>query len=207
MIDKSQISVGRVISSSKSLPILEYIEVVEDYVPDESAPTLIVGKKRAEGIFGKDRIKVLDKKIENNVYWTFAKNERRVDFEKDVAEFNEMIIKLIKKSVTYEYFNIFTEEAERSKKFIEWLYNGGEKIIYIYEKHLYIYSSHLPKKIFGFSLNDVEYIGKDIDSVLSKISNNKNNVILDNNNFLGKNMKAAFFDCHYIVPYLYFIHR
>ena len=155
--------IGQVVTKSKTLPIVDYVRTIADY-EDNGMPTLIIGKSKAESIFGKDQVKVLDKKIKDNVYWTFAKNERRVDFEADIEAFNDMIVDKLKKSVKYVYYSIFTEDIERTKKFINWLYNGKKKIIYIYEKHLYMYA---PKTdtVFGISLNDIEYTGKDPEMV------------------------------------------
>lgn len=195
--------IGQVITKSKALPIVDYVRTVADY-EDSGVPTLIIGKNKAESIFGKDNVKVLDKKIKDNVYWTFAKNERRVDFEADIEAFNNIIVDKLKKSVKYSYYNIFTEDIERTKKFIDWLYNGKKKIIYISDKHLYIY---VPKTdtVFGLSLNDIEYIGKDPEIVLNKIKANKNNIIIYDDLFLGQRLRIEIMNSQFIIPYLYFL--
>lgn len=195
--------IGQVVTKSKTLPIVDYVKTIADY-EDNGMPTLIIGKNKAESIFGKDQVKVLDKKIKDNVYWTFAKNERRVDFEADIEAFNNIIVNKLKKSVKYVYYSIFTENTERTKKFIDWLYNGKKKIIYIYEKHLYMYA---PKTdtVFGISLNDIEYTGKDPEMVLEKIKANKNNIIIYDNTFLGQRLRLEMANSQFIVPYLYFL--
>ena len=197
--------IGKVVTKSKTLPIIDYVQIVADYdASDNSIPTLIIGKSKAESIFGKERIKVLDKKIENNVYWTFAKNERRVDFEADIDAFNDIIIGKLKGAGKYSYYNIFTEDADRTKKFIDWLYTGKRKIIYIIGKHLYMYAPRTDT-VFGISLEDIEYTGKDGNAVLDKIKDNKNNIIIYDDNFISQRLRLSILNCQYLIPYLYFL--
>lgn len=194
---------GRVITKSKTLPLLDFVERTEEYTPSD-IPTLIIGKKNAEEIFGADKIKVLDKKIADNVYWTFAKNERRVDFEKDFNDFENFVVEKIEKGVEYSYFNIFTTPHKISEKFIKWLYEGKRKYIYIYNRHLYIYSP-AANKIYGLSLQDTEYIGKDDEIILQKLEDNNKNIIIDNNNFIGIELKNKLKNLNIMTPYLYFL--
>jgi len=197
--------IGKVVTKSKSLPVIDYVQIVAEYdAADTSKPTLIIGKTKAESIFGKDKIKVLDKKIEDNVYWTFAKNERRIDFEADIDAFNDIIIGKLKGAVKYSYYNIFTEDADRTKKFIDWLYTGKRKIIYIIGRHLYMYAPRTDT-VFGISLEDIEYTGKDGNAVLDKIKDNKNNIIIYDDNFISQRLRLSILNCQYLIPYLYFL--
>ena len=50
---------------------------------DNSLPTLIVGWKKTKELFG-DKVSILHKKIEDNLYWTFNEGERKVDYETDI---------------------------------------------------------------------------------------------------------------------------
>ena len=194
---------GRVITKSKTLPLLDFVERTENYGQSE-LPTLIIGKKNAEEIFGKERIKVLDKKIDKNTYWTFAKNERRTDFEADFENFEKIIVQNIEKGVEYTYFNIFTSPHEISEKFIKWLYEGGKKYIYIQNRHLYIYSP-LTNKVYGLSLMDTEYIGKEDEIILQKLADNPKNIMIENNGFIGLELKSRLKNLNIMTPYLYFL--
>ena len=59
---------GRIVCKGKPEGVPFYIEVTEKYV-DDGLPTLVVGKKRSIELFGKENIKVLDRKINENVSW------------------------------------------------------------------------------------------------------------------------------------------
>ena len=70
--------IGRIITKNKNINTLDFVDVTKNVGSiDNFTPTLIIGKKKAEEIYGKENIKVLDKKITNNVSWTFDKVERR----------------------------------------------------------------------------------------------------------------------------------
>ena len=196
---------GRIITKSKKLPVLDFIEITSDTgkITNE-IPTLIIGRKIAEEFYGKDKIKVLNKKIEKNIYWTFAKNERRNDFEEELKRFNDRIIQEILAKINYDYFNIFFESIEESKNFINWLYGEEKKYIYVLDSHLYIYNP-LNEKTVGFSLMDAEYIGKNSEDIYEKIKSNPNNVILNSDNFLTPSMRSLFSNYAIAVPYLYFL--
>ena len=85
--------IGRIITKGKNLETLDFVEVTTKFEKgDNSIPTLIIGKENAEKIYGKENIHVLDKKIEDNVYWTFGKLERRNDFERDLQSFNKLLL-------------------------------------------------------------------------------------------------------------------
>lgn len=195
---------GKIISKNKKFAVIDFIEITDNTEINEKN-TLIVGKPLAESLYGKERIKVLDKHIENNVYWTFAKTERRNDYEQDVEEFNKRVAKFIKSSVEYRYFNFFTETFDHSSRFIKWLYEGDQKYVYIKSNHIYIYTPN-SKLIFGFSFNDTEYLGKDTEAIIEKIKANPNNIIVEDDNFLQNKTREYFLNCQYLIPYFYFLY-
>ena len=53
---------------------------------DSTKPTLIIGWEEVKSIYGKD-ISILEKQINEKVFWTFDKTERRNDYEKDIFTF------------------------------------------------------------------------------------------------------------------------
>ena len=93
---------GRIITRSKRIEANELIDVTSDIASiDPSIPTLIVGKQLAVEMFGADKVKVLNKNIDKNISWTFLKTERRSDFEKDISNFKNDVMRRITKSVKY----------------------------------------------------------------------------------------------------------
>lgn len=191
---------GRIISKNKVQDVPFFIEVTDE-LGDCLIPTLIIGKKRAIELFGTENIHVLDKKIKNNVFWTFAKNERRVDYEEDTKKFFENIAKKINYSVNYYFINIFTEKLSFLKKFIKYIYNNERKSVYVTKKHIYIYSG---KNVIGLSLNDFDYIGIDSDKVVRKIKSNPKNIVFTEDEISSDIVKFAK-SSNILVPYLHYM--
>lgn len=195
--------IGRIITKSKNIEPLDFVEVTDDKEKiDKSIPTLIIGKQTAESIYGKDKIHLLDKKIEDNVYWTFGKLEKRTEFENDLETFNNIILKNLLETVNYVYFNIFTMSMSCIKRFIKYLSNDIDKVIYRFGDHLYVLCNN---SVVGISMIDLEYIGIDKNSVIQKIEKNTHNKIINNDYFISKNLKNKLNGNKIIVPYLYFL--
>ena len=196
--------IGKILTKNKKFKPWDFFEKSDSFTVDSNIPTLIIGRSLAEDIYGKDKIKVLNKQIENNVYWTFGKTERRVDYEDDVFKFYVNTINRIEKNVDYIYFNIFKETKDNVKYFFRWLYGNDEKYIFMDKNHLYIYYNNI---VYGISLEDVNYYGGNKGQVLEKIKNNINNHFIDNTSFLSDEIKKYIKDYKIIVPYLYYLFK
>ena len=191
---------GRIVTKSKMPDVPFFIEVTEN-AGNFDIPTLIVGKKRAIELFGRENIHLLDKKVRENVFWTFAKNERRVDYEDDVKKFIDMLTKSVKGGVKYYFINIFTEKLSFLKKFIKYIRNDERKSVYVTKKHIYIYGG---KNVLGISRGDFEYDGIDSDKVIEKIKANPQNIVFTEDEISSDIVKFAN-NSSIIVPYLHYI--
>ena len=96
--------IANVITNGNATGVTEMAERISNFEnADTSKPTLIIGKKNAESIFGKENIKVLDRNINENIVWTYAKNERRDDYLEGIKSFNSFIFGALKQKVKYKY--------------------------------------------------------------------------------------------------------
>lgn len=195
---------GRIITKSKNIDTIEFVDVTSDkeLAKNPSIPTLVIGKKNIEDIAGKENVHYLNKKVSDNLYWTFAKTEQRNEYERDLKAFNKMLLNQLTNSVVYKYLNIFTEPLSKIKRFITFIEHGGQKIVYISSNMLYIYSK---KTVYGVSLSDLNYAGIKRNKVLAKIKQNPNNTIIVNDYFLTKNIKRAINGNKMLVPYVFFL--
>jgi hypothetical protein len=153
-------------------------------------------------VCGKENVHVLDKKIGKNLYWTYTKLEKRNEFEKDLLMFNELVVSKLSNSVKYTFINIFCEPLARIKSIIGFIRNDSDKIFYLTDRHIYLYYEG---NVIGFSLDYTRYIGIKDDKIRSLIKEGKNNIILDNDNFISYKMKMFIPSCNILVPYLYFL--
>lgn len=194
---------GRIITRSKRIEANELIDVTSDITSiDPSIPTLVVGKQLAVEMFGADKVKVLNKNIDKNISWTFLKTERRSDFEKDISNFKNDVIRRITKSVKYYYVDVITSSAYKMMRFVRMLADGRSKTVFIRNNNMYIY---VDKWVFGVSLDDIEYIGIDRNKVFSFIKRLRNvRFVYDNKNW-SIELKRETFDNAIIVPYISFV--
>lgn len=197
--------IGRIISNKENIDTLDFVDVTKNIGSiDNFIPTLIIGKKKAEEIYGKENIKVLDKKITNNVSWTFDKVERRNEYERDLKIFNDSLIKTIKKNIKYEFFNIYIEPISRIKKLISFIKSPKIKYMYIFNDHIYMYYNNT---VYGISLSDIQYLGINKNRILKLLNSNNSNIIVENHDFLSKKMRQIIKEDKILIPYLYFLSK
>lgn len=194
---------GRIIVQRKTFDVIPLIDVTNDQSNlSENIPTLIIGKKFAESIYGADNVKVLDRKINENVYWAYSKTENRDDFTKSISSFEELILSRIKNDVKYSYFNIFIEKLSKIKKFIAFINGEFEKYIFIRKNCLYIFYNN---NVIGISLNDLQFIGVSVEKVYKVLYRNKYNHIIKNSEFISDSLKKYVYNNNIVIPYIYFL--
>ena len=192
---------GRIISGSKTIEVPFFIEVTQKY-EDDGVPTLIIGKKRAIDAFGKENVHVLDRSLKENTWWTYAKNERRVEYEEDTKKFIEFVSKKAISSVDYYFLNIFTERYSFFKKFLRWMDSNKPKSVFITDRHVYIYGG---KSVIGLSLDDFKYAGVSPKKVLSRIRQNKANIVFDETDCDLTGIKMNLYGRNIVMPYIHFL--
>lgn len=198
--------IGRIVTKSNNVETLDFVDItpnVESITPD--IPTLIIGKQVAEKIYGKDNVHVLDKKIKDNVYWTFGRLERRNDFERDLSNFNKMLYKKVLGNIQYEYVNVFNSDYSDIKNLLIRIDKLNGNVFYVTDEHLYAFIDGV---VYGISFNDTDYLGIDKEKLINRIKKyNKNNKIITNNYFISKNMRKYMDNSKIMVPYLYFLSK
>lgn len=191
-------SLGYIVSDLKIKNLKGFVEQVNDVsLADSAKPTLFVGIENARKNI-KD-FSILNKKYENNVFWTFKKTEKRVDFEKDIDYFYNFIINNISCNIKYYYINIYNLKYNKIKKLYNILFSDNGKYIYISNDMIYLlYKNNI---ILGISLNLLEYIKIKKEKILDKLYSNKNNIICTDVSKCVKSIKNEIGDKKYVVPY------
>lgn len=192
---------GRIVSGAKIQDVPFYIEVTKKFT-DDGVPTLVVGKKRAVEIFGAENVHVLDRSINEYVSWTYAKNERRNEYEEDIDKFKKSITKKLKSNVSYYFVNIFIERYSFFKKMLKWIDSDAKKSVYLTDKHIYIYGG---KNVIGLSLGDFDYAGIDSDKIIDRIKKNPSNSVFTDEDFNEETERKIVSDNNLIVPYIHFL--
>lgn len=188
---------GYIVSDRKINDAKDFVEVVNDIsLVDSTKPVLLVGIENA-----KKNIKnfsILEKKVNDNLFWTFKKIEKRVDFENDINYFYKYIIYNITSNIKYYYINILNLKYNKIKKLYNILFSSEKKYIYISNNMLYVLYNG---SVLGISISILEYINIDIKKFFRKLYSNKENIICTNASECVKSIKSEIGNKKYVIPY------
>lgn len=191
--------VGRIITNTKIDDISEFIEVTKDtssIVNNEAKiPTLIIGYKNAQEICG--NIKILEKKIGKNLYWTFSKRERRVDYDPDLRNFMLTVSDFVQRCCKYEYVDILTSDSDKTGHLFNVLREETKKKV-VYETNT-MYYIYVPQEntVFGLSKEVLKYVKMDVTQFFK---NNSVTTVIDHEFSDNKISKYKF-----VNPLLYYL--
>lgn len=193
---------AKIYTNNKNFKTFSLIDVLDfsQYTEDINTPTLLIGKKNSEELIGKEKIKVLDREIRKNLYWTYSKVEKRNEYEKDVEEFYQNLFKHIKKHVYYKCIDLYNTSYSEIKNILTQI--GGDNVNYIYvtDNHVYIYNLC---EIIGISLNELNFLNINKDKIIDKLKKNRNNILIFNDFFLKNGIKKYINGNKILIPYLY----
>jgi hypothetical protein len=165
-------------------------------------PTLIIGWDFSKRILPNKNLSIIEKRIEEFLFWTFSKKEKRIEYEKDLKIFVKSCINAVEKKVKYQYINLLTVKCDDIKKIIKNMTSREVWSIYIYKNSfIYGYSNN---RIIGVDLNIIDYLGINRKKVYKILYSNGNKVIFSDD-FLTSEIKENVYNNQKIISYLYSI--
>ena len=184
---------GYIVCDKKIKNLDGFVVQVDDIsLADTAKPILIVGWKNAKQ---DPRYKsILDKQLDENVFWTFSRTESRSDFEEDLKLYYSYIYNNILNNIIYNNINIFKLKYNKIKKLFNILKN---KNIYLSNNMLYIPHEG---RILGLSISILEYCGIKKEKILEKIKKLNSNIFEDDTKFIFK-LSKQLGDKKYAIPY------
>lgn len=146
---------------------------------------------------------IYNKKLADNLYWTFSRTERRDIFTKDVEDFITLVNRDLVKNIYYIFIDLIQFPNTKIIKIIKKIKSLPNKIAFKHNKMIYIYGD---KIIFGIDLNLLDYIGLDTKKIEKRIKSNCNEFLEDDEIFIEykDNMERLDYKVKYI-PFLYAI--
>ena len=128
---------GYIVSKRQIRGLRGFVECVDDVSKaDSTKPMLLVGIDVAKA-YSKD-FSMVEKRLADNVFWTYGKTEKRVEYEKDIDKFYKFIIDDILDNIKYYYINILNLKYSKIKELYNILFNDEKKYIYLSNGMLYI---------------------------------------------------------------------
>ena len=153
IISEEHIKVNNLFSISKSINDLN-IEI----------PTLVIGIDNIEKL--NIKFSYIDRKINETLFWTFSKKEKRTLFEEDLFYFLEYCYNNIKKSKEYIFIDLITNDKSYLIKTFDTINNSSNIVSYLHDDMLYIL---INDNILGFNTNQLKFMKKNINKFLTNI--------------------------------------
>jgi hypothetical protein len=164
-------------------------------------PTLIIGVELTESLY--PDFDILDRCIEENIYWTFKKTEKRDNFNQDLDWFvTKMYTDLINK-VNYVFIDMIQYRKQTLVKIVRKIYNLENIVTFIHNDMIYLYGDNI---IFGLDLKLVKYMGMNVIKLKDKIKQISTDFLSDSEILIEyKNIVDILNGKMRIIPYLYSI--
>ncbi len=190
--------IGYIVTKNKLENVLSCIKVVSSYrsIEDKSKPILIIGLEEAKK--HASSFSILEKRLGENLFWTFGKREKRTDYEKDIEKFQEFVLKCALNEIKYFYLNVLTIKYEKIKKLLRIIRNNDLKTFYVDKKMIYMFYNDY---ILGLSVDIIEYLGLRKRKVLDMLHKNENNKVFYNDFQFNYKIKKIIETKKYITPY------
>ena len=148
-------------------------------------PTLIIGWGFTKLILSDRKPSILEKKIDDNLFWTFTKRERRFDYEQDIKKYISTCLNHIENTIKYKYINILTSKIGEIKKILKLLTKKEISHIYIRNDFCYLLNNDT---IYGIDLNTIDFINIERKKIYKLFYTNNCNVHF-NDEIIPKDVK------------------
>lgn len=174
------------------------VKSIDDIIP--GLPTLIIGwdyiKKKYPDY------DIIDRKLDENLYWTFKKTEKRDFHEEDIYNFKQKIYNDLIDKVNYVFIDPIITKRKTIKKILKKL-SSGELVSYQHDDMIYVYIENI---IFGVDLSLMDFIFLNKDRIILKIKQKSKYFLTKSNIFIEYKYIVENLDNQVkYIPYLYSI--
>lgn len=167
--------IGNIVSKDK-MNLGSEFKIVEtlDQIVNSNIPTLIVGCEYTRELFTIE-LNFLNRKINDNLFWTFTKKEVRKVYYNDLEDFIQHCHEQSVKKLHYIYFDLINYSDRKNLKILKNIIKCENPYSFKYNNMIYMYWD---KFIVGIDLELVKFFGFDIIKIINKIKN-KSKVFLE----------------------------
>ena len=167
----------------------------------EGLPTLCIGKEFTKKNY--PNFRVIEFNVEDNVYWTYGPREKRNIYEERLNDFMEIAIKSFIDNFRYVFINVLISDKDNDdcKKLMESIKPENNTTSFISGNMVYVYNAE-NNCVYGVSLRDIGYKGKEPKKLLSMIF--KNTRVINAKDDIPFEVRTAFIGNNYVIPCLYY---
>lgn len=155
---------------------------------DNDLPTLIIGYELAKKYI--DNFNILVKYYpKQNVYWTFKRTERGIEYESDILSFYKTVITSFCERIKYNLIDFYKINLRTSIKLVGFAKSKDKKLIYNENnRFLYIFCEKY-NMVFGFSLSTSNFFGISPQKIISLFKNNDSNTFISDFTVIPNDIK------------------
>lgn len=156
--------IGNIVSVDKISAPQEFnvVSSIDDIIV--GLPTLVIGYDYVNKHY--PNFDIGEILISDNVYWTFKRTEKRDKHSEDLNWFILKVYGDLLNKLSYIFVDPIQYKPKTLVKIIRKILNINNKIAYLSGSMVYIYGYEY---IFGIDLKLLEFIGLDVDKIMTKI--------------------------------------
>jgi hypothetical protein len=146
--------IGNIVSTTKIDVSVDFnvVETLDEII--QGLPTLIVGWDFVKKNY--PDYEIIDRRLGDNLYWTFKKTEKRELHEEDIYNFKQITYNHLIKDIKYVFVDPIQQKLRTIKKIIRKIKSCDKTIAYHHDNMIYIYCENV---VFGVDLTLLEFIG------------------------------------------------
>lgn len=191
-------TLGYIVTDRKMKGIDGFVEQVSDInMADSTKPILVVGWAKAKAM--PQYTSILERKLGDNLYWTFGKTESRQDLEVDLQKFYKLIYENVLSNIHYYYVNVVKIKYSKAKKMLSYLNSPTDKYIYVSNGMAYV--SFKSDGVLGISLSVLAYCGVRPEKALEKLKGCPYNHVAEESTKRLHKLEKVLANKKYAVPY------
>jgi len=196
-------NVGNIVSTT-NITITDDFNVVkslDDII--QGLPTLIIGWDYVKKNY--PDYDITDRKLSDNLYWTFKKTEKRELHEEDIYNFIQKIYSDLLANINYVFIDPIINNKKVIKKILKKIHSIKQLVSYQHNDMIYMYGENI---IFGIDLSLINFMGLNVNRMVSKIKDKSKHFLTKNSIFIEYKDKVENLDNQVkYIPYLYLINN
>ena len=192
--------IGNIVTNTKfkGNGLFNVVETVNDI--DNGVPTLILGWEYTKKFY--PDISIVDWKINDMIFWTFGKREKRDRQEEDIIKFTKMCVEKMLSSVEYKYSNVLILSKDEKEKLFKVISSDSKKTVYLDGDMLYFYPEG-DEYVYGILMSDIDYEGANRNALLSKLHKYNGQFLNGIQSGITYEVREVLKGNKYIIPYMY----
>ncbi len=193
--------IGNIVSTTKIDVSVDFnvVQSLDEII--QGLPTLIVGWDFVKKNY--PDYDIIDRKLGDNLYWTFKKTEKRELHEEDIYNFKQTTYGYLIKDINYVFIDPIQHNRQLTKKILKKLKSFKNIIAYHHDNMIYLYAENI---VFGVDLTLLEFLGYSPSKITQMVSRNTHVSLIKENIFIEYRKRIENLDNQVkYIPFLYSI--